>query len=83
MGINNQHKSNGIKELTHVYKNCIISQILIYGKYVTVRESLLTRVIISVINILIYIDVSAILPMYEGSCHVYRPKWYHIELKFK
>ena len=33
---------NGIKEPTHGYQNCNISQILIFGGYVKVRESLYT-----------------------------------------
>ena len=33
---------NGIKEPTHGYQNCNTSQILIFGGYVKVRESLYT-----------------------------------------
>ena len=37
---------NGIKEPTHGYQNCNTSQILIFGGYVDVRESLSNGVII-------------------------------------
>ena len=68
--------NNGIKEPTHGYQNCNTSQILIFGGYVKVRESLYTRVIIWVNTILNHIDTREFLPRYEGSCNVYRPKWY-------
>ena len=65
--------NNGIKEPTRGYQNCNIS--LIDG-YVKVRESLYTRVINWVITILNHIDTRKIVPTYEGSCMVYRPKWH-------
>ena len=39
------------------------------------RDSLYTRVIFWVNTILNHIDTRAILPRYEGSCLVFRPKW--------
>ena len=52
---------NGIKEPTHGYQNCNTSQILIFGGYVKVRESLYTWVIIYVNTILNHIDIRVIL----------------------
>ena len=47
---------NGIKELTRRYQNCNTSQILLFGGYVKVRESLYTRASIWVTTILSHID---------------------------
>ena len=47
---------NGIKEPTRGHQNCNPSQILDFGGYVKVRESLYTRVIIGVITILNHMD---------------------------
>ena len=66
--------NNGIKEPTHGYQNCNTNQIMIFGGYLKVRESLSTRVIIWVNTILNHIDIRAILPTHEGSCMVYRPE---------
>ena len=68
--------NHGIKEPTHGYQNSNTSQILIFGEYVKVRESLYTQVIIWVDNIMNHIDTRVILPRYEGLYIVYRPKWY-------
>ena len=75
MGMNNQHK-NGIKEPTYGYQSCNNSQTLVFGGYVKVRGSLYTQVIIWMNTILNHIDTRANLPKYEGSCMVYRSKWY-------
>ena len=68
--------NDGIKEPTHGYQNCNISQILIFDGYVKMRESLYTQVIICVNTILKCIDTKVILPRYKSSCMVYRPKHY-------
>ena len=65
--------NNGVKEPTHGYQNCNTNQILIFGGYVKVRESLYTQVIIWVNAILNYIDTRLTLPRYESSCMIYRP----------
>ena len=65
---------NGIQEPTHGYQNCNTSQILIFGGYFKVRQSLYTRVIICINTILNHIDIRVILPRYDGSCMVYRPE---------
>ena len=67
---------NGIKEPTHRYQNSNPSQIFIVGGYVKVRESLYTRVIIWVNNMLDHIDSRAIFLGMNVSCMVYRPKWF-------
>ena len=51
------------------------SQILIFGAYVKVRESLYTQVIIWINTTLNHIDARGILPRYEGSCMLYRPEY--------
>ena len=66
--------NNGIKESTHGYQNCNTNQIMIFGGYLKVTESLSTQVIIWVNTILNHIDIRAILPTHEGSCIIYRPK---------
>ena len=55
----------------HGYQNCNTSQILIFSGYIKVRESLYTRVFNWVNTILNHIDISTILPRYEGPCIVY------------
>ena len=52
---------NGIKEPTRGHQDCNPSQILIFGVYVNVRESLYTRVIIRVITILNHVDTMRLL----------------------
>ena len=47
--------NNVIKEPTRGYENCNTSQILIFGGYVKVRESLYTQVIIWIKTILNHI----------------------------
>ena len=54
--------SNGKKEPTHGYQNCNTSQILIFGGYLKVRESLCTQVLIWVNTILTISDTRVILP---------------------
>ena len=68
--------NSGIKEPTHGYQICNTTQILIFGGYVKVRESLYARVIAWVNAILNHIDTRVDIPRYESSCMVYRPKWY-------
>ena len=67
--------NSGIEEPNHEYQNGDTSQILIFGEYVTVRESLYTRVVFWLNTILNHIDTRTILPKYEGCCMVHRPKW--------
>ena len=55
-------RMHGIKEPIHGHQNCYTNQILIFGGYVKVKESLYTRVIIWVNTILNHIDTSTILP---------------------
>ena len=66
--------NNGKKEPTCGYQNCNTSQILIFGGYVKVRESLYIRIIILVNTILAMNDTKVILPRSESSCMVYRPR---------
>jgi hypothetical protein len=66
--------NNGITDSTLGYQNCSASQILIFGAYVKVRESLYTRDIIWINTTLDHIDTRGVLPRYEGSCMVYRPE---------
>ena len=68
--------SNDIKEPTHGYQNCHTTQILIFGGYVKVRESLHTRISVWVNTILYHIDIMVILLTFEGSCMLYIPEWY-------
>jgi len=65
-----------MKEINCGYQNFRSNQILIFGAYVEVRESLYTHVILWVYSILNHMDTRAILPRYEGSCMVYRHEWY-------
>ena len=51
---------HGIKEPTYGYQNHNTNQILIFGGYVKVRESLYTRIIIWVNTILNHIDTKLI-----------------------
>ena len=66
--------NKGIKEFTCGYQDCNISHILLFGGYVEVRDSLYTRVVISVNDILNHIDTRMILVRCECSCMVYRPE---------
>ena len=68
--------NNGTKESTHGYQNCNTTEILIFGGYVKVRESLCTRVSIWVNTILSHIDTRAILLRYKDFLMVYWPEWY-------
>ena len=72
-GVSLIHINNGIKESTHKYQNCNTIQLMIFGVYIKMRESLYTQVIIWVNTILNHIDTMAISPRYEVSCMVYRP----------
>ena len=63
-----------LKKLTHKYLNYETKQILIFGKYVKVRESLHTQVIIWVHNILNHIHTREIFP----DIKVYTSEWYRI-----
>ena len=56
------NSNNAIKEPTHRYQICEIGQILIFGGYLKVRESLHTQVIICVNIVWNHIDTMAILP---------------------
>ena len=51
---------NGIKESTCGYQNCNTSQLLIFGGYVKVRESLYTRAIGWVNTIMNHIDTRVV-----------------------
>ena len=62
--------NKGVKEPTHGCQKYNTSQILIFGGYLKVRESLCTQVIIWVDTILNHSDIVT----YEGSCMLYRPK---------
>ena len=68
--------NNGIEEPTCGYQTCNTSQILIFGGYVKVRESLYARVIVWVNTILNRIDTRVDTPRYESFRTVYRPEWY-------
>ena len=67
---------NGIKEPTYRYQNCNTTQILIFGEYVEVRESLYIQVVIWFNTILNHIVTRAVVPRYQGFCMVYVPAWY-------
>jgi hypothetical protein len=56
--------NNCINEPTHGYQNCNTSQILIFGGYLKVKESLYTQVITWVNSILKHIDTMTILPKF-------------------
>jgi hypothetical protein len=58
------------------YQNCNTTQILLFGGYVNVRQSLYPRVTIWVNISLKHIVIRTILLRYEDSCMVYRPEWY-------
>jgi hypothetical protein len=62
---------HGIKGPTCGYQNCNTIQILIFGRFVTVKASFYTRVIIWVNIIVNHINISTILPIYEGPCMLY------------
>ena len=67
--------NNGIKELTHGYQNCNTSQIFIFGGFLKVRIFLYPGYYLGHYStILNHIITRAILPQYEGSCMLYRPK---------
>ena len=69
--------SNGIKEHACNYQNCNSSQLLIFGRYVKVRESLYVQVVIWIDTMsLNHINTRVILPRYESSSMIYRPKLY-------
>ena len=61
--------NNGIKEPTCGYQNCKSCQILIFGGYIKVRESLYTLIIIWFNTFVNHIDTRAILPRYEVFLH--------------
>ena len=67
---------NGIKEPTSGYQNCLNIQMLIFGGYLKIRDSLYARVITWVNTILNHIDARVVLSGYEDSFMVYRPEWY-------
>ena len=73
--------NNGIKEPIRGYQNCNLNQILMFGEYVKMRESLYTRDIVWVNTILNHIDIRMILPSYESSCMMCTPKWYQRQKK--
>jgi hypothetical protein len=58
------------------YQNCNFSQILIFGGYVKVRESLYTQVMLWVNTILDHVGTIVVLPRHGSSCIAYRPEWY-------
>jgi hypothetical protein len=64
------------EDLNHACQNYNASQILMFDEYIKVRQSLYTYVIIWVNTILKHNDAKTISPNYEGSCMVYKPKWY-------
>ena len=66
--------NNGIKEPTRGYRICNTIQILIFGGYLKVTDSLYTRVITRINAIQNHVDTRVDLPWYEGSCMVYRSK---------
>lgn len=47
-----------------------------FGGHVKLTKHFCTQLIIWVDIILDHIDIGMILPRYEGSCIVYRSKWY-------
>lgn len=57
------------QNLSNWYQKCNISQILIFGGYVNVGESLFIQVIIWVNTFLDWIKTRAIVPKYEGFLH--------------
>ena len=64
--------NNGIKKSTLGYQNRNTNQILIFDGMSRYENLLCTGVIIRVNTTLDHIDARASLPMYEGSCMVYR-----------
>ena len=68
--------TNGVKEHTRGHQGCNTNQILVLGGNLTTRESLYARVSIGVGITLNHIGTRVILSRYEGSCMLYRPKWY-------
>ena len=74
--------NNSIKEPIRGYQNCNLNQILMFGEYVKMRESLYTRDIVWVNTILNHIDIRMILPSYESSCMMCTPKWYQRQKKY-
>ena len=63
-----------IKEPTCGYQNCNTNQILIFGGYLKVKESLNTQVIIWANIILKHIDTKRAIPKYVSFRMVSRPK---------
>jgi hypothetical protein len=67
------NNNNAFKEPTHGCQNCNTSQILVFGGYLKVRESLYTYYWVN--NILKPYQYWGNLPRFGGSCMVSRPKW--------
>jgi hypothetical protein len=67
-----------LKNLSMGYQNCNTSQIYIYISLVGMpsRDICIPNLLFGSITILINIDTRAILLRYQGSCTVYRSKWY-------
>jgi hypothetical protein len=63
--------NNDMMYQTHKYQYRNTNQILLFGGYVEVRESLCMVFIIWVQNIQNHIDTTTIVPRREGSCVVY------------
>jgi len=66
----------GIKKPSPGYQKCNTSQELIFGGYAEVSESFCIQIIIWVYTIVNHTNTRMILPMCEGSCMGYTPKWY-------
>ena len=64
---------HGIKEPSPGYQICNTSQALIFGGYVEVS---CVQIFVWVNTVMNNTNTRMILPMYEGSCMVYTPKWY-------
>jgi hypothetical protein len=72
-GINKQYQ--GWYQRTYPkYQNLNTSQMLLFGGYIKIRESLHTQLYIWVNTILNYIDTTVNLPRHENSCIEYRPE---------
>lgn len=67
--------NNGIKGPTCGYHNCNSTQKSIHGRYVKVKESFHTLVIICFDTILDHVHIREISPRYEGSYMVYKSKY--------
>ena len=68
--------NNGVEKSTCGYQICNTRQLLIFGVYLKLGESLYAPVIIWVITISNHMDTRVILPRYEGSCIGYISEWY-------